>query len=69
MRYQIRAASPEVYNRVLPLLHKEATVYVESQRRLMVAAGDVDDDLRGRLEGMGAMVRADYEYGMDPVPQ
>lgn len=62
MRYKIRVASPEVYEEVLPLVRREATVRVESARRLMISADDVLPPLRKRLTEMGAAVVEDYQY-------
>jgi hypothetical protein len=62
MRYKIRASSPEVYKEVLPLLRREATVRVESARRLAISADDVLPQLRKRLAEMGAAVVEEYQY-------
>lgn len=62
MRYKIRASTPEVYQQVLPLLRREATVRVESARRLVISADDVLPALRQRLAEMGAAVVEDYQY-------
>jgi len=62
MRYKIRASSPEVYEKVLPIVRREATVRVESARRLSISADDVLPSLRARLAAMGAAVLEDYQY-------
>jgi hypothetical protein len=62
MRYKIRASSPEVYENILPLVRHEATVRVESDRRLTIAAEDVLPELCERLKDMGAVVVEDFQY-------
>lgn len=69
MRYQIRARTREIYDSVVALLHNEASVHAESRRRLSVAASDVSDGLRARLEAMGATVAPDRQFDLDPVPR
>ena len=68
MRYRIKTSSPEMYQRVLPMLRNEATVRIESERRLLIAAEDVDSGLCQRLKDLGASVSEDYQYVPDAVP-
>lgn len=62
MRYKIRASTPEVYDAVLPLLRREATVHVESAKRLLISADGVLPSLRRRLADLGAVVTEDQQY-------
>lgn len=68
MRYKIKTSSPEMYQRVLPLVRNEATVRIESELRMMIAAEDIDSGLRQRLKDLGASVSEDYQFVPDAVP-
>ena len=69
MRYQVRVNTPEVFERIIPLLRMNATVHSESRQRLFVAASGISDELRRRLEALGAQISPDRQLSLDPVPQ
>lgn len=69
MRYQVRVNTPEVFERIVPLLRTNATIHSESRQRLFVAASDISDELRRELEAWGAQVSPDRQLSLDPVPR
>ena len=69
MRYQVRVNTPEVFERIVPLLRTNATIHSESRQRLFVAASDISDELRRELEAWGAQISPDRQLSLDPVPQ
>jgi len=67
MRYQVKAATPEMYDRVATLLRQRANVVLELPRRKVLAVEELAAGVRDEVVSMGATVAPDYQYAVDPL--
>jgi hypothetical protein len=66
MRYKIKTTSPDTFERALNLVRQlSATIYVVSERRLMLSTGELSESAKADLVNMGARVSRDVQYQAD----
>lgn len=65
MRYKIKTTSLEDFERAREVAEKDTSVYVVSERRLMLSTGDLSDDAKAELDSLGASVSQDMQYQVD----
>jgi hypothetical protein len=69
MRYKVKALDPAVYQDVVEFLNgKRIPVLIASEKRRLLAVGDLlDDDLR-EIAAKGAEVTPDFQYDLEAKP-
>lgn len=65
MRYKIRAHNIDNLRQIQEILKDQVDIHVISERRLMIATGDLPGDIKDRVLGTGAEITQDLQYDLE----
>lgn len=65
MRYKIKAQNMDNLKQVQEILQDQVDIHVISERRLMIATGDLPGEIKDRVLGTGAEITQDLQYDLE----
>lgn len=67
-RYRIKVQEGASFEDVLKVARSATEVFVTSEKRRTLSTGDIPEEIKGRLETMGARVTPEFRYEIGRVP-